>query len=222
MNHSQRKSWQAACLVSMLVFAPSLAKADADAIRSVDNEIWAAAGASFLNYKESVPSPDLPDSEHGFMPSGAIGVSALLNGRNPVTNNLYLALEGSGSFGTTHYNGAYFYDPTTPLQGTTKDTIWTVDGKVGKSIPIMSNAMLIPYGELGYRYWIRNGGAGSYEDYRNYDIMAGLMVQAAPVSNIVLTHFQYIQSPLQADNTYEPTSHTNDTTLLVGIGYQFR
>jgi hypothetical protein len=272
MSKSERKSWQAACLVSLLVFAPSLARADADAIRSVDNEIWAAAGASFLNYKESVPSPDLPDSEHGFMPSGALGISALLNGSNPVTNNLYLALEGSGAFGTTHYNGAYFYDPTTPLQGTTKDTIWTVDGKIGKGIPITSNAMLIPYGELGYRYWIRNGGAGSYEDYRNYDIMAGLMLQLSPVSNIVLTgygsagttlgaqatsspdvyplgsagvykvggkisflaapfelftrldydHFQYIQSPIQADNTYEPTSRTNDTTMLVGIGYQFR
>jgi hypothetical protein len=274
MKTSESCSILIALLFSLIISYSSNAmadNADNEAIGKIDNEIWGSVGADFLNYKEYVPPPDLPDSEHGWMPSGAIGISALLNHARGPANNLYLALEGSGTFGTTHYNGAYFYYPTVPLQGTTNDTVWTADAKIGKGFPFTSNAMVIPYAELGYRYWDRNSGPGSSEDYRNFNALGGLMLQVALSNNLVLTghgaggttfapqmttdgdtynlgaapmyevggkisyvvsrvelftaldydHFTYVQSPVLADDTYEPTNHTNDTILRVGVGYSF-
>ena len=53
------------------------ARADIQDIRSSDNEIWAAAGAGFFNYKEPAAKPNLPDSEHGTLPSLAAGASMM-------------------------------------------------------------------------------------------------------------------------------------------------
>jgi hypothetical protein len=223
-----------------------------------------------LNYKESIPAPSLPDSEHGFIPSVAGGVIFLGNG------NLYLALDGAVNFGDAHYNGANFYT-NAPLTGTTHEAITTIDGKFGRGFGT-GNAMLIPYIDIGYRYWDRNLGGGQVEDYQNFAALGGLMLQVAPTSRLVLSaygaagttfaanmksdgnnydlggagtyrlggkvgynltprvelfgtldydHFRYAQSSVQYDYVLasyanEPGSGTSETTMRVGLGYQFR
>ena len=254
-----------------LVFLPSPAKADISSIRSSNSEIWGSVGGSFLNYKEQLYAPDIPDSEHGWTPTIGAGLDYMTN------NNWYFALEGSVSFGDDQYNGSY-YDNNTgyydiPAQTTTNETISKVDGKVGKGFALGSHVMLTPYAELGFRYWDR-AIPGNTEDYQNFDMLGGLMFQVAPINSLILTAygaagttfgaqmksslsgdtydlgnsgmyklggkiaylftprwdvftaldydaFRFMQSPVQNDGSYEPSSKTEETTLRVGIGYHF-
>jgi hypothetical protein len=165
------------------------AHADMQTLRSADNEIWGSVGGNFLNYKEPAPAPNLPDSEHGTLPSIAMGVSMLAAQGKGLGSNFYLSIDGSGSFGDARYNGAYFYYPTQPLQGTTSEEIWTVDTKLGRALPIGQNVLLIPYGDFGYRFWDRSLSADQDEQYQNFDLMAGVMVQVSPIKRLELTGY---------------------------------
>ncbi|MDR3424150.1 MAG: hypothetical protein P4M13_03600 [Alphaproteobacteria bacterium] len=166
-----------------LTFGPMSARADIQTIRDSDSSVWGAFGPSFLNYKEPAEAPNLPDSEHGELPSLAAGLG--YRGYK----DLYFALEGSASFGDANYNGAYYYYPTVPFTGTTHEKIATVDGKIGKGFVLGRGAMLTPYLELGYRYWDRNFGDGDVEDYQNYDTLAGLMLQISPTPRLILSAY---------------------------------
>ncbi|MDE1901726.1 MAG: hypothetical protein KGI37_08795 [Alphaproteobacteria bacterium] len=186
------------------------ARADTQAIRNADNEIWGSAGASFLNYKEEIPSPYLPDSEHATLPSAAIGITMLGYPGQGLASNLYLSIEGTGTFGDANYNGAYLQTPTTPLHATTTEHIWTLDSKIGKAFPLGPAAMLIPYADIGYRYWSRNLGSGYIEDYQNGELLGGLMLQIAPTSRLVLTGYG------AAGTTFSPQMATGGETYNLG------
>ena len=118
MNSQMHSSLRAAILTLGMIAIPMMpAKADIQDIRSANNEIWASAGGAFFNYKEPAVAPDLPDSEHGELPSLATGVSMMIpDSSRGFSRNLYLSLEGSGTFGDAHYNGAYLNFPTTPAR----------------------------------------------------------------------------------------------------------
>ncbi|MDE2029672.1 MAG: hypothetical protein KGI97_03805 [Alphaproteobacteria bacterium] len=166
------------------------AEADTQAIRASNNSVWISAGGSLLNYKEPTTAPNLPDSERGWTSSVAAGASMLGRGDAPgLARNLYLALETEGDFGDVHYNGAYFNSPTTPLTGTTTESIWTIDGKIGRAFTVDSSLMLTPYLELGYRYWDRQLSSIQDEKYQHIDTLGGLMVQLAPTRRLVLTGY---------------------------------
>jgi hypothetical protein len=194
-----------------LVISLSQARADIQTLRGTDNSIWISAGGAFFNYKEPSIAPNLPDSEHGELPSVAVGASMLVpEASKGWAHNLFLSIQGTGSFGDAHYNGAYFYYPTTPLQGSTSETIWTIESKIGKAFPIGPMLMLIPYGELGYRYWDRNLGGGQVEDYQNGDLQAGLMVQFSPVRRLSLSAYG------SGGTTFSPEMETSGTTYDLG------
>jgi hypothetical protein len=146
-----------------------------------NNEVWLSAGTSFLNYEESVKP--LPDSEHGWLPSIAGGGSFM------ATNNFYVSLEGSTAFGNAHYNGALFASPSTPITGTTHENITTGDAKVGQGFYLMPHMMLIPYVDLGYRYWKRDLSAGQIEDYHNFETSAGMIVEVEPADGLILSAY---------------------------------
>ena len=165
-----------------------------------NNEVWASAGASLFNYKEAVKP--LPDSEVGDLPSLAAGASYMTH------ENLYLSLDGSVSFGNAHYNGAYLASPSTPLESTTHETIASVNGKVGQGFFLSGNTMLIPYVDIGYRYWDRNLGSGQGEFYQNYDTLGGLMFQYTPVDRLLLSVYGSVGTTFGASmktsgNTYD-------------------
>ena len=73
-------------------------------------------------------------------------------------------------------------------------------------MPINSIMMVIPYAELGYRYWDRNLGGGQDEVYDNFDLLAGIMLQASPMSGLVLTGYG------SAGTTFAPQMKTSGTT----------
>ena len=216
MGHFLRNTSRFAALVILCALAtPALA--DIQDIRNSDNEIWGAAGPSFFNYKEPSTAPNLPDSEHGTLPSLAAGASMLVpDSARGFARNLYLSLDSSITFGDAHYSGAYFYFPTTPLQGTTSETIWTVDGKIGKAFPVNSAMMLIPYAELGYRYWDRSLSSTQDEDYQNFDILAGLMVQASPINRLTLTGYG------SAGSTFAAQMNTAGSTYDLGSDAMYK
>ena len=158
-----------------------------------------------FNYKEPSTQPYLPDSERGWNGSIAGGASYL------GASDLYLAAEASTAFGSDRYNGAYLNSPTTPLQSTTSETIMNVDGKVGKGFAFGDMTMLIPYLELGYRYWGRNLGGGQVEDYQNLDALGGLMLQVSPMSKLTLSAYGSAGTTFAAEAISSPdTFHLGD------------
>ena len=178
---SQSGLCAAGVVLCALVFLPTTAQADIQTIRSANNAVWGSAGAALLNYKESV-SP-LPNSQHGWIPSVGAGASYM------GCNNLYLAVEGSVSFGNDHYSGAYLNNPDVPLEATTRETITTVDGKVGKGFALGHNVMITPYADLGFRYWTRELSGWQTEDYDNFEALAGALLQFSPTDHLVLSAY---------------------------------
>jgi hypothetical protein len=150
-----------------------------------NNTIWAAAGASELNYKETV-SP-IPDSDRGELPSFAAGIDFMTR------NNLYLSADGSVAVGNAHYNGA-LYDSGTgiydiPYETSTHETVVNVNGKIGQGFSLSDRAMFIPYLDVGFRYWDRKLGAGQGEEYQNYDVLGGVMFEYTPIDRLILSAY---------------------------------
>lgn len=194
MNRSARLSFHllAALLPALLAFAPQAARADIETVRSANNVVWASVGSSLLRYKEPTSDPTviLSDSEHGWMPSGAFGVSLLGSGAaSGIARNLYLSAEGSVTSGDVTYSGAYLATPTVPLTATTNQTVWNLSGKIGRAFELGNYVMATPYAEMGFRYWRRDLGSGQIEDYKHAEALGGLMLQAAPTSSLTLTAF---------------------------------
>lgn len=165
--------------------APARA-ADDFAFRSNDNAVWATVGSQRLDYAENWQGQTV-DSERGWLPGGTVGASILTvdDGRAPL-RNFYARLEGSYSAGSADYRGQYQNGTATTT--TTNETMWTGSARVGRAFMVMPVA-LIPYAELGYRYWDRNiTGSGGYDEtYHNGTYAAGLMVQYSPLRRWMLT-----------------------------------
>ncbi|MDE1900826.1 MAG: hypothetical protein KGI37_04165 [Alphaproteobacteria bacterium] len=147
-----------------------------------DNELWAAAGTSFFNYKEN--SSPVGNSEHGWLPSLAGGGSYMTHG------NLYLSFDGSISLGNAHDSASY--DAATgkfnALTGSSAhQTISTIDAKIGQGLQVSQSVMFIPYIDGGFRYWTRDLGQGQSEDYHNFDVLGGVMMQYAPTDRLMLS-----------------------------------
>jgi len=211
MKHSLQTSIVAALVAfcPFVGFAPQ-AKADIQTIRSSDSAVWGSVGGNLFDYKEPSPPPDLPDSERDWITSAAAGVNYLGN------SDIYLALEGAYSFGNARYNGAYFYAPTTPLQSTTDEKIATVDGKIGKGFALNDSMMLIPYTELGFRYWNRGFGGDTGEDYQNFDALVGVMLQVSPAQSLILSAYG------SGGTTIDPKMTTGGITYDLGTASMYK
>ncbi len=187
MHSSLRTALIALC--ALATFTPQ-AKADIQAIRNADNEIWAAAGTSLFNYKEpNAGGAGISDSEHGWLASLATGVSLLSsdNAKGILPSNIYLSLDANVDPGNAHYNGFLQTTPPTPYQGTTAETVVNVDGRLGRAFILGSSVMIIPYGEVDFRNWRRDLGLGQVETYHNLNALGGVMLQVAPTSKLVLS-----------------------------------
>ncbi len=176
----------AVALAAVVGWSP--AQAEEFDIRAADNAVSLAVGGSYLNYVETDTNGNTYDSEKGWMPDFKLGVSALTvdDGKAPL-RNLYVHLDTGLAIGHTNYVGAL--SKGTPFTNTTNDTIWTINGRVGRAFVLSPNAMVIPYGEFGYRDWDRNmpGVYGYDENYHNMSGMIGVMAQYSPVQKVVLT-----------------------------------
>ncbi|MGB9152912.1 MAG: hypothetical protein WCD70_07475 [Alphaproteobacteria bacterium] len=156
-----------------------------DALYRYNNSMWVSAGESELNYKE--PVRPLPDSDHGGLASLAVGADFLTR------KNLYVAFDGSTSFGNGDYNGASF-DANTglfdiPARGTTRETVTNLNGKIGEGFGVHDDSMIIPYVDMGARYWSRQIPNSPMENYQDYDVLGGLMVEFMPTQRLTISGY---------------------------------
>ena len=198
MHTSLRTALIALC--ALAVFTPQ-AKADIQAIHHEDNEVWGSVGTELFNYKEPNVTAGVSDSEHGWVPSIAAGVSLLgsstdVHGMLP--SNIYFSLDANVSFGNAHYNGFLQTTPPTPTQTTTNETIVNVDSRLGRGFALSNSVMVIPYGEIDFRNWRRDIGQGEIETYHNINALGGAMLQVAPTDRLVLSVYGSAGTTLDA------------------------
>ncbi|MDA8231542.1 MAG: hypothetical protein M0006_09405 [Magnetospirillum sp.] len=170
-------------------------------IRSSDNAVFFSVGGSYMDYWETdATTGRTADSERGWLPTVRAGADVLASNqaRGPL-RNLYLHVDTSVSTGSTAYKGALL--DGTPYSGTTNDTIWTTSGRIGRAFALGSQAMLIPFAELGYRRWDRD--VGYTEIYDNWSMMGGLLAQYSPVAKWV------ISASAAAGTTFDANMHAN-------------
>lgn len=148
-----------------------------------DNAASLDIGTAYLDYGETVGGATL-DSEEGWLPTVQVGIGLLANGAAPIPN-LYLHANAGMSRGYTTYSGA-LCDETghcIPYRSSTDDRIFMGAVRAGIGVPLSDPVLLVPFVEVGYRYWERRGeGVGGYvENYQNWHGLAGLMVQYSPL-----------------------------------------
>jgi hypothetical protein len=185
-------------------------------------------GATDFKYGETLNGKTF-DTENGWLPSFGFGAGALLNDHGwwPISN-LYLRLDGGMDIGSVHYNGGIQgLGPIIPYQTMSRAHIYTLDGKIGRAIPIGDMVMLTPFADIGTRYWDRHipGSFGITEDYSDAEAMGGLMLQFSPMAKWVfgLTG--------EAGTTLGPTMQTQGVDFPLGnsivwqtdakVGYTF-
>lgn len=189
------------------------AKADVATIRDSNNTIWGSMGGHLLNYKE--PGDPLPDSQHGWLPSFAVGVNYM--GRS----DLYLAADASVSIGEDHYNGAVYNSGTgeydIPFDHDSRATISTVNLRAGKGFALGHNVMVTPYVDLGFRFWERDV-VGYVEDYRNFEGLAGAMLQYSPVRRLTFTLYGEAGSTFGSEMESDSVEFSLGNSVVYKVG----
>ena len=160
-------------IAAVIAFIATHARADSSGIgeiRAFDNSTSLELGVAHIDYAEIVDGVKY-DTERAWLPTLSLGTGLIASdaARAP-WRNLYLHFDLSTSLGTTTYNGA-ICDGITCSAATTDDDTAFVDAalKIGRGYAFGSRAMLIPFGEVDYRFWSRNlqGPGGYTEDYSN-------------------------------------------------------
>ncbi|HUN50713.1 MAG TPA: hypothetical protein VMU42_06335 [Candidatus Sulfotelmatobacter sp.] len=166
---------------------PVAAPADMYDLRQSDNDIAVETGVTRFQYRETVGGSVL-DSEKSYLPTVTLSGRILTDAQAPgLLQNLYLELHEQGAFGTANYVGSL--QDGTPFDGSTSERILNFSARFGHGFEIGGNAMLVAFGDIGYRDWSRNlQGPGGYgEEYGNTEAMAGLLGQISPLPRLVLS-----------------------------------
>lgn len=155
----------------------ALARAVPYAIIRAGSGVSAAIGGLDQNYQETSNGSVL-DKETGSIPMISLGASSISG--NP-QGGLYWRIQGRYARGNTAYDGQTLGG--TPVQTTTANTIFDIDGRLGFATGIGRHMALIPYFELGEHHWRRNvgsgQGAGGIEHYTNGYLGGGLLWEIA-------------------------------------------
>ena len=163
------------------------AVAGQDDIWKSDNAVSLDLGGAFLNYGETQDGATL-DAERGWLTTVRVGLTLLGDDTAPI-RDLYLHADAEMNRGYTTYTGSLCnaFGNCIPDRGTTDDRIFSGALQAGRSFSIGDAVKVIPFAEIGYRYWERRGeGIGGYlEDYQNGDGMGGLLVQFSPIERWV-------------------------------------
>lgn len=157
-------------------------------IRAFDAAPSFELGVTHFNYAETIDGTKF-DTERAWLPTLALGGGWLgADGARDPWSNLYLHADLALSGGTASYDGALCGITTcTPLN--TDDDMGQVELalQAGHAFVAGPRAMLIPFGELDFRYWYRDlqGAGATTERYSNWAGLAGLKVQYSPAPHWV-------------------------------------
>ncbi len=167
-------------LVTIITCAPgpiTLARAVPYTIIRAGSGMSAAIGDLDQSYQETSNGAVL-DKETGPIPMISFGASSVSS--NP-QGGLYWRIQGRSARGNTTYNGQTLGG--TPVQTTTANTIFDINGRLGVATGIGRHMALMPYFEMGEHDWRRNvgsgQGAGGIEHYTNGYLGGGLLWEIA-------------------------------------------
>ena len=160
-----------------------------DPILRANNEIGLAVTGTLMNYQEHITQFNgQTDIESGWMPGFQVKYSLMVDYFSSLPN-LYFAVNYDYSNGNLHYQG-FLLSPGTPPSQTTDSAVTNrVVGRLGMGFPLAQSWMLTPYLAGGYQNWDRNlqGTHGGTEKYSAGLVGAGLMLQYAPIQQLVLS-----------------------------------
>ena len=163
------------------LFATHTALADQSDIRKADNAAALGFGFTNIKYSETQSGKGL-GSETGVMPTLELSAGVLANAAaHEPFSNLYLHLDARAGLGDTRFTGTQCnqFNTCAAYQGSTHEQIYTAALQVGRAFGMTQNTLLIPYVEVGERYWHRalTAPGNSAESFWNGDFLGGLKLQ---------------------------------------------
>lgn len=176
----------AAFSASLVCF--SSAFADTQDIKAANNQLSIQAVSTNVNYTETGDgrfhsSNGTLDTETGSVPGVAMTFSVM---KNLILTNDYLQLHFSRNSGHTDYTGSLQSGGAFgSVVGQSGATMTDYSMRYGKGFAMSNNAMLTPYGELGYHKWQRDVNYG--ETYSNNYVGIGALAQFSPTARLVLS-----------------------------------
>jgi hypothetical protein len=163
------------------LLATHSALADQSDIRKTDNAVAFGFGFTNIKYSETQGATGL-GSETGLIPilELSAGVLADAAAREPFSN-LYLHLDARAGLGDTRFNGTQCdqFNTCSAFQGTTHEQIYSGALQIGRAFGMTQQTLLIPYLEVGERYWHRGltGPNSASESFSNGDVLGGIKLQ---------------------------------------------
>ena len=158
-----------------------IALADQSDIRKADNTVAFGFGITNIKYSETQAGTGL-GGETGSIPvlELSAGVLADAAAHEPFSN-LYLHFDVRAGIGDTRFNGTQCnqFNTCTAFRGSTHEQIYSGALQVGRAFGMTQQTFLIPYVEVGERYWHRGLAApgNSAESFWNGDALGGLKLQ---------------------------------------------
>jgi hypothetical protein len=122
------------------------------------------------------------DTETRWLPGLALSYSVM---GKFYLDNVYFSAQASWDDGKTHYIGSKIGGVFGSVVTSDGATVWDTDFRLGKGFAIRPDVMLTPFLGMGTNSWDRRVNQG--ERYADDYFGAGLMVQVAPMSRLVLS-----------------------------------
>lgn len=155
--------------------------ADQSDIRKADNAAAVSFGFTNIKYSET-PAGRAPNKETGLIPILELSAGALADtAAHEPFSNLYLHIYTRASLGDARFNGSQCdqSNTCTTFHGTTHEQIYSGALQIGRAFGMTQQTLLIPYVEVGERYWHRGltGPGSSSQSFWNGDALGGLKLQ---------------------------------------------
>lgn len=219
-----------ALCTGLLAAFPALA--DQSDIRKADNAAAIGFGFSSLQYKET-PLGLGNNKETGLIPILELSAGALADAaaREPFSN-LYLHFDARAGLGDARFTGTQCnqFNTCRAFTGSTHEQIYSGAFQIGRAFGITKQTLLIPYVEVGERYWHRGLAApgSSAESFWNGDALGGLKLQGfmkpwlLSLSAAAGTTFNSSASMSGTDYTLgDTTMYRVDGAMTLGISPRF-
>jgi hypothetical protein len=164
------------------LFAARGALADQSDIRKADNAAAMSFGFTNFKYKET-PAGRAPNKETGLIPILELSAGALADkAAHEPFSNLYLNMHMRAGLGDARFNGSQCdqSNTCTAFRGSTHEQMYSGALQIGRAFGMTQQTLLIPYVEVGERYWRRGltGPGGSSQSFWNGDALGGLKLQS--------------------------------------------
>lgn len=211
--------------LTVLMSFSSIAAADINTIRDVNDKITVLLSAQNLDYKE-YRGGEILDSEKGTVPGVELSIPLA---KNYIFDHEYLKLNLSAYKGKTDYVGQYMVGGAGYGSVRAKDNarITNYGLRYQKGFELSSQSLVSPYFEVSSRNWLR--GLNTYEEtYKHSYYGVGVLGQISFTNNFVLSldalYGKTFNSRIEARgavNFSAPLGNSSYSKIGLGANYLF-